>query len=258
MSAFAFAPAFILVFFLLILLCLEAGRRIGQRQLARDPEHARDGLGAIDGAVFGLLGLLIAFTFSGAAERYGTRRNLIVEETNAIGTAWLRIDLLAPADQLSMRENFRHYLDTRLAVYRAMPDFDTARVKLAEANRLQTVIWKQAIQASEGPERNAARMLLLPALNEMIDITTTRTVALKTHPPIIIYAMLVLLTLVSALLIGYGLASARRRSQLHILGYALVIVATIYLIVDFDFPRLGLIQVQHLDQNLEELRAGMD
>ena len=78
--------------FLGLLLMMEAGRRLGVRRLAADPEGARAGIGAVEGAVFALLGLLIAFTFSGAASRFDDRRHLVAEEANAIGTAWLRID----------------------------------------------------------------------------------------------------------------------------------------------------------------------
>ena len=76
------------------MLVLEVGWRIGARRLAEDPNGADAGVGAVEGAVFALLGLLIAFTFSEAASRFDTRRQLIVEETNDIGTAYLRLDLL--------------------------------------------------------------------------------------------------------------------------------------------------------------------
>jgi hypothetical protein len=81
-------------FFLGMLVLLETGRRLGVRRLAKDPEGAPAGTGAVDAAVFALLGLLVAFTFSGAASRFEERRNLIVEETNDIGTAYLRLDLV--------------------------------------------------------------------------------------------------------------------------------------------------------------------
>src|SRR5262245_11147995 len=97
---------------------LEMGRRIGVRTAARDPEGAKAGSGVIDGAVFGLLGLLIAFTFSGAAARFDARRAMIVEEANSIGTAWLRLDLLPGAVQPPLREKFRQYLDARLSAFR--------------------------------------------------------------------------------------------------------------------------------------------
>ena len=91
------ASLFAVTLFFGILLFLEVGRRIGIRRITNDTEGARAGTGAVEGAVFGLLGLLIAFTFSGAASRFDTRRQLIVEETNVIGTAYLRLDLL-PSD----------------------------------------------------------------------------------------------------------------------------------------------------------------
>src|SRR5262245_22835515 len=86
-----------------MLVCLELGRRLGVRRLERDPQGALAGLGAVEGAVFGLYGLLIAFTFSGAPARFDARRQLIAEEANAIGTAYLRIDLLAAESQPALR-----------------------------------------------------------------------------------------------------------------------------------------------------------
>ena len=99
-----------------MVLLLELGRRIGVRRIANDPEGAQAGTGAVDGAVFALLGLLIAFTFSGAATRFDERRNLIVQETNDIGTAYLRLDLLPASAQPGLRDLFRRYVDSRLEV----------------------------------------------------------------------------------------------------------------------------------------------
>ena len=84
------------VLFVGMLVLLDVGRRIGRRRLQLDAEGARAGVGVIEGSVFGLLGLLLAFTFSGAASRFDERRQLIVQEVHAIGTAWLRIDMLPP------------------------------------------------------------------------------------------------------------------------------------------------------------------
>jgi hypothetical protein len=104
--------------FLGMLLFMEIGRRVAVRRMREDTGAAGEGVGTVDGAVFAQLGLLIAFTFSGASSRFDTRRQLIVEETNDIGTAYLRLDLL-PADlQPALRESFRRYLDARIEVYR--------------------------------------------------------------------------------------------------------------------------------------------
>jgi hypothetical protein len=101
--------------FLGMLFLMECGRRIGVYPRAKDPDFAKAGFGAIEGAILGLLGLVLAFTFSGAGTRFDARRQLIVEETNAIGTAYLRLDMLLNAAQRALRENFRRYVDARLA-----------------------------------------------------------------------------------------------------------------------------------------------
>ena len=100
-------------------------------------------------------------------------------------------------------------------------------------------------------------MLLLPALNQMIDITTTRTMAAKIHPPLIIFVMLVVLTLVGALFAGYGMAAAKTRSWVHMIGFALVMAAGVYIILDLEYPRLGLIHIHAADQVLVDLRQSM-
>ncbi len=238
-----------------MLLLQEAGRRLGARRLAMDSEGARTGLGAVEGAIFGLMGLMIAFTFSGAASRFETRRHLIVEEANAIGTAYLRLDLLPAEAQPKLRGLFRGYLDTRLEVYRRLPDIAAAREALAQSIALQGEIWSAAVEASRGAPQ--ATMLLLPALNAMIDITTTRTVAIQTHPPVIIFAMLGFLALACALLAGYAMAGTKARSLVHTLGFAAILMLTVYVILDLEFPRVGLIQIDAADQILADVRQSM-
>ena len=90
------------------------GRRAGIRHHQVDPAGARTISGAVEASIFGLLGLLIAFTFDGASDRFEARRTLITEEANAIDTAWTRLDLLAAADRATLRDDFRDYLDARL------------------------------------------------------------------------------------------------------------------------------------------------
>lgn len=250
--------------FIGMLLLLEIGRRIGVRRRARDPEGAVAGTGPIGGAVFALLGLLIAFTFAGAASRFDTRRALIVDEANAIGTAYLRIDILPADTQPPLRDLFRRYVDSRLEVYRQLPnikllDISAVLAKLAGVNRLQGEIWSQAVSASrmEGASPSAV-MLLLPALNEMIDITTTRTMAAETHPPGIIFIMLFGVALTSALLAGYEMAGGQSRNWLHMLGFAAVLAIVVYVILDMEFPRLGFIRVDAFDRVLVEVRKGMN
>jgi hypothetical protein len=235
-----------------MLVCLEIGLHIGRRRAAQGAEGA--GAGVVDGAIFALLGLLIAFTFSGAASRFDERRALIVEEANAIGTAYLRVDLLPAAVQADVRDSFRRYLDTRLAAYRAVPDMDKVAAELARANQLQQEIWTKAVAASAG---TPAAVLVLPALNQMIDITTTRTMAAKMHPPPIIFLLLFGLALLSAVLAGHAMGSGKGRNWLHTATFALALAGAVYVILDIEFPRVGFIRVDAFDAVLVELRESM-
>jgi hypothetical protein len=245
--------------FLGMLIFLEIGRRIGIRRMKEDTGAAEGGVSAVDGAVFALLGLLIAFTFSGASSRFDTRRELIVEETNDIGTAYLRIAMVPADAQPALRESFRRYLDARIEVYRKLPDILAAKESLAKANELQRQIWHQAVAAVRAENAPpAAPMLLLPALNSMFDITTTRTMATQMHPPTIVFAMLFGLALAASLLAGNGMTGSRLRSGFHMLGFALVMAVAVYVILDIEYPRLGLIRVDAFDQALIDLRESMN
>jgi hypothetical protein len=241
-----------------ILVMMTLGRRFGMRRLAEYGENAFAGMSAVDGAVFALLGLLLAFTFSGAASRFDSRRELIVTETNMIGTAYLRLDLLPASTQPQLRELFRKYTDSRIGVYRKVDDTDAVKAELANGAVLQKQIWSQAVAASRDADTPAARMLLLPALNDMIDITTTRAVASQIHPPVIVFVILLILMLASSFLAGHAMAAAKYRGRLHVLCFAVVMSATGYLILDFEFPRLGLMRIDSFDRILVDARRSMD
>jgi hypothetical protein len=258
MSYTSFTLTVSTLLFVGLLALLELGRRFGLRQRASDSDGTQAGTGAVDGAVFALLGLLIAFTFSGAASRFDDRRSLIVQETNDIGTAYLRLDLLAPDAQPALRDLFRRYVDARLEVYRLLQDVSAAKAELARANALAGQIWTRAVAAAsaEGAKPGAA-MLLLPALNQMFDIATTRTMAMQMHPPAVIFLLLFGLALAGALLAGYGMAAGRHRPWVHMVVFAAVVALAVYVIIDIEYPRLGLIRVDAFDQALVDLRAGM-
>ena len=144
----AWGPLVCLCLFAAMMTMHEVGRRLGMRRRAKDPEGSRLGLGPVESATFGLLGLLIAFTFSGAATRFDARRNLVTEEANFIEQAWLRVDLLPEGDQPKMRGYFREYLDARLAAYDKLPDLAAAASELERAGTLQHTIWKGAVSAT--------------------------------------------------------------------------------------------------------------
>jgi hypothetical protein len=116
-----------------MLACLEAGYRISCYHSQKRVDLTHEGIGVIEAAVFALLGLLLGFSFAGGTSHLDARRQLIVQEANAIDTAYLRLDELPAADQPEMRHLFRQYLDARLRVYEKLPDMGAADQELAAA-----------------------------------------------------------------------------------------------------------------------------
>lgn|SRR6266850_498996 len=234
-----------------VLLSIEVGHRIGLRKRRHHPATLQVVHPTIEASVFGLMGILIGFTFYGAASRFDIRRNLTVREANAIGTAYLRLDLLPPETQPPLREDFREYLRSRLAVYRLIVDFKAVKAALDQSKALQVKVWKKAVEAAKesGP---AEKSLVLASLNEMIDITTDRTVALTTHPPVAVFAMLALTVITSSALAGYTMSPSPFRDWASTITLALVLGITLYVILDYEFPRIGLIRIDHVDEVLVE------
>jgi hypothetical protein len=245
--------------FLAMLALIEVGRRLGVAKLARDPDGLSKGIGASEGAIFGLMGLIIAFTFSGAATRFESRRQLITEEVNDIGTAYLRIDLVPNDARPELRDLFRRYVDLRLATYANIESPSAVEAKIAETSTMQNSIWAKAVEACRRPDViGRPEVLLIPAVNQMFDITTTRRAATLDHPPLAIYLMLGALSLVGSLLVGYGSSTNKHRPRLHAFVFAAITALSIYMIVDLEFPRLGLIRVEAADQLMIDLRKSMN
>lgn len=136
-----FAVTLVAGLFAGMLLLLEAGRRFGIRR-KHDKEEEGAGFAAVEGAVFGLLGLLIAFTFSGAADRFNGRRTLIAEEANAVEAAYMYVGMLPTKTQASERDMIRQYLDVHLAIYRKLHNFDYDSTNMRRSEELRKQIWK--------------------------------------------------------------------------------------------------------------------
>jgi hypothetical protein len=240
--------------FAAILLMMELGRRSG---IGVQKQDAASGTGAIDAAVFGLMGLIIAFTFSGAASRLDARRQFIVQEANDIGTAYLRIDLLPANRQALVKEKFRQYVDARLEIYRKIPDLRAARAEVQHAAALQHEIWSEAVAGCRETGSPAVMTLVLASLNTMFDTANTRTEHSQIHPPLVIHVMLLVLVLSCSLLAGHLMAGSEKRNWLHILGFAVMLSLTVLVILDIEYPRIGAIRIDAWDRVLVELRANM-
>ncbi|MFD4836571.1 hypothetical protein ACFWP0_03630 [Achromobacter sp. NPDC058515] len=242
-------------FFFLLLAAIRVGRYLGSR--ASGDDKGKAGSAAIEASVFALLGLLIAFTFSGAAQRMADRRGLLVEEVNAIGTAWLRIDMLSPDSQPQLRDQFRRYVDERISYYRHVADLDQREAIAAKAGAIQQEIWSSSMQAARHVAPPFA-VSYVAAVNDMFDVATAQTVAQKVHPPLATYLFLGFLALVCACLIGLNLAESKRDTLFHQIVYAVVMTAALYIIIDFEFPRIGAIRIDQSDALLMAQRQSME
>lgn len=241
-----FPPALAFVLLPTMLVSLEAGRRLRTRRVNVE------GNSAIEGAVFGLFGLLLAFTFSGAVSRYDIHRQLLTQELNDIGTAYLRLNLLPAEAQPELRQLFRQYTGSRLHLFDAVgPEVS------GETARLQSEIWQRCTVAVAQPGASPdAGKLLLPALNDMIDITSTRQNAFNMHPPDVVFLLLFVFSCMSAFMAGYSL-KVGNRDWVYAIALAAMVTLTIYATLEIEYPRQGFFRMTHLDARLIALRDSM-
>ena len=244
-----------LALFIGMLFFTEMGRRVARiRNPAEGPSQSFD---VLEGGLFGLMGLLIALTFSTSASRLEARRQVVVDEANAIGTAWLRIAQLPEARQRPIRHLFRQYVETRLAFFRDAGNLQLATNALDRTKALQDEIWSQGVVACAESPSTATAILFLPALNSMIDLTTTSTMLAKNHLPWLIRGLLIFSPLVCAFLGGIESAPRTRREWMPAILFAVLLSLTVYVILDLDYPRVGLIRVDPVDEAMIELGISM-
>lgn len=240
-----------------VFLCIEAGHQLGVFRRSRNSGKLQPMLAPIEGAIFGLMGLLVSFTFYGAGSRFETRRSIVVREANAISTTYLRLDLLPPQRQPDLREEFRRYLRSRLEVFAQFPNVKAVHEALNHSSALQRDLWEKTVNAAKeiGP---AEKSLIMASLNETIDITTDSTVALTTHPPTMVFLMLVLTVIVSSAVAGYDMSSSETRDWVSTVSFALVVGIALYMILDYEFPRIGFIRIDPVDQILVDTLNAMN
>lgn len=242
---------------ILTLIFLELGRLISISAVKRGTKIASSGSGPVETIVFGLLGLLIAFTFTGAESRLEYRRQLITNATNSIGTAYLRIELLNPEVQPKMRALLKDYTMTRAKVNQGQESISDENILIHRSNDLQQQIWQFAVSECRKSDTRTCDMLLLPALTDVFSVATLRQAALLNHPPFAIYILLVVIGLFGALLVGYSLPISKKRNLLYMITYAFTISILIALIADMELPRSGMIRIDSADQMMINLGNSM-
>jgi len=248
------APTMLVAVILFILLIVQytLGYRMRERNLKKRPEEHNQDLGAINGTLLGLLALLLAFTFSMSNTRFDTRRALVIEEANAIGTAILRTDIYPDSMRQVLRSHLKKYVEARIEFYQVGMDKHEIVETYRKAGEISSEIWSLAARYARSNNITTRTSELIPALNAMIDITTTRRAAGESTIPDPIMYFLFALCLCSAFLLGYD--HKNKFDRIVVFGFAFMLSVTVFMIIDLDRPRSGIINMDKPNQKIIELR----
>jgi hypothetical protein len=216
------------------------------------PEN-EDDFSLLLGAVLTLLGLIIGFTFSMAVSRYDQRKNLEEEEANAIGTEYVRADLLNDTDSAKVHALLRDYLDHRLRYYNSAHEFERHQIS-AETSELQDKMWLAVSRPVKSQETSTAiSALILSGMNDVLNSQGYTQAAWWNRIPFAAWLFLIAISVLCNFLIGYRVHGSGSATLLLILPVALAI--SLFLIADIDSPRRGVIRVH--PQNLESLAQSL-
>jgi hypothetical protein len=225
----------------LILICSELGFRYGHRRA--DRLGAEESVGAILAAAFGVVALLLAFSFQLAVTRYDVRRETVVREANAIGTTILRAQLLDAPTRAQMLPMLRQYVASRIAFSEAGADAAGRTSADVGSDRLQRQMWTLAMSAAQRDPHSTLMPLFIATLNDTIDVSAEQSAALAAAIPAPILFVLLIIVLVSAVLLGIDFGRQGQRGIMPTLLFAFMLALSIYIILDLDLPQRGLIKV---------------
>jgi Protein of unknown function (DUF4239) len=258
-----FAVLMAAAFFLCSLILLNYGRRLGLRYLHKDA-GTMAGLTTVEGAVFALIGLLLAFTISGALQRFDERRQLVIQEANAATTAHDRLALFEGDVARYLQIKLKDYVQARIDLYRMPHDYSlwkqTELFSLEQQDKiidLKNRLWDATVAACPQASFRPACAQAVPALANLFEVARLRLGASEKHPPQVVYVMLFGLGLGGSLLAGFGMAAATARSWIHMLIFAGTLTVALYLVTDMEYPRLGLIRLENFDHFLVEAHQQM-
>ena len=246
---------FPLIFFAVSFLVLWFATKIGA--LVARKRHGfsapvREDFTLISSAALTLLGLLVGFTFSMAITRYDLRKDYEEAEANAIGTEYLRADVLADADAARVRSLLKQYLDHRISFY-TLRDGEQLRQVNTETERLQTQLWT-AVKVPAAVQPNALTMLVVSGMNDVLNSQGYTQAAWWNRIPIAAWALMAVISILCNMLVGYGMHGPNIEPKL-LLILPLIVAVALFLIAEIDSPRGGTIRVR--PENLVSLSRSL-
>lgn len=190
-----------------------------------------------------LVAFLIGFAFSGAASRFIDRMDIIVKEANALGTAYLRADTIAEPQRSELKAALKEYTADRVTLL-SREGRDQIEPLLAKVSGLHERMWRSAITATQ--DNALLRTLLLPSINEVIDMHSVHLAMARRHLPIPIMALLLGTAAISLGMVGFGNGRVGRRFSALDSVYGVVLAVALWMTIDLDYPGIGLIRVSNL------------
>lgn len=203
----------------------------------------------------GLLFFLLAFTFGMSGNRFDTRRTIVIEEANDIGTAILRADLYPDNERILFRDDFKQYVEARIAYYEVGADIKGISDAMNLTQAIYEKLWNRAARLAKDPANIAATQQMIPALNTMIDITTTRLAGEKAKVPESILLMLFFLAVITAFYGGYIAGRKGSIDWLVETGFCLLVALVVMFTLDLDRPRRGFVNLDIPNQAIIDLRS---
>lgn len=209
-------------------------------------------------ALIALLFFLLAFTFGMSGDRYDSRRKVIVEEANNIGTAILRSDMYPDSVRTLFRKDFKEYVETRISYYQVGADAKGILKADSLSQVISSKLWKRATSLSKDPENLAATQQMIPALNDMIDVTTLRLAGEKAKVPQSILVMLFFLATIIAFYGGYSEGRNGKMDWVVQIGFCVLVSLVVLFTLDLDRPRRGFVNLDVPNETIIDLRKNFD
>jgi len=234
---------FLVVVLVLSLLALWGGYVYAARPRDKDTDRDENAFGLGQTAIFGLIVLILAFSFSFAAERFEARRALVVQEADAIGSAYAHMDFL-PVARRTIEQTLMHdYAAARVGALSETTYAWDDGPNTKRARAIHERLWEMASADVRSDPHNVAYLSLAETVDKMGDITDFQTAAINNHVPAPILGIVVLCTFVGAGLLGLTFGRVRSPNRALSLIFCVIFAATVFTIVDLDHPKGGLLKI---------------
>ena len=234
---------------------MEIGYKLGRAVHKRSNVEKESSVSAVTGSILALVAFMLAFTFSIVASRYDARKELVRNEANAIGTAYLRSDFISEPDRSEAVKLFREYVDLRLAAVQP-GNGNKVRDALAGSNRIQRQLWHMAVVNARKDMNSDVAALYIESLNSVIDIHALRvSIALQARIPPGIWLVLFMLVFLGVIGVGYQAAIAESGRSLVTVLLTVAFAMVVTLILALDRPQCGYVPVSQ--QPLIDLQSSM-